>query len=53
MTSAQARIAETIDHFYDGQGGTSDDTMVGHAYKRVVEDLEKCSRDDFVSEAVY
>ncbi|PFH49737.1 hypothetical protein AMATHDRAFT_62484 [Amanita thiersii Skay4041] len=39
MTSAQARIAETIETFYGGDRN-SEGAMSGHAYKRSVDDLD-------------
>ena len=39
MTSAQARIAETIETFY-GSDHASEGAMAGHAYKRSVDDLD-------------
>jgi hypothetical protein len=37
MTGAQARLGETVDHFY---ADNSEEAMVAHAYKRAVEELD-------------
>jgi hypothetical protein len=37
MTGAQARLGETVDHFY---ADNSEEAMVAHAYKRGVEQLD-------------
>ena len=39
MTSAQSRIAETVEIFY-GSDHNSEGAMSGHAYKRSVDDLD-------------
>lgn len=40
MTSAQARIADTIDKFYGSADRTSDGAMAANAYKRSVDELD-------------
>ena len=40
MTSAQARLADTIDIFYGAADKSSEGAMAAHAYKRAVEDLD-------------
>ncbi|KAG5638319.1 hypothetical protein H0H81_000737 [Sphagnurus paluster] len=40
MTSAQSRIAETLEVFYGAADRSSDGAMAGHAYKRSVDDLD-------------
>ena len=40
MTSAQSRIAETIEVFYGAADHSSDGAMAGHAYKRSVDELD-------------
>jgi len=40
MTSAQARLADTIETFYNASDRTSDGAMAGHAFKSAVEDLD-------------
>ena len=40
MTSAQARLADTIDIFYGAADKSSESAMAAHAYKRAVEDLD-------------
>lgn len=40
MTSAQARLAETIETFYGAADATSEGAMAGHAYKASVDDLD-------------
>lgn len=40
MTSAQARLADTIDVFYGAADKTSEGAMAAHAYKRAVEELD-------------
>ena len=40
MTSAQGRLAETIDIFYGAADKTSEGAMAAHAYKRAVEELD-------------
>ena len=40
MTSAQSRIAETLEVFYGAADRTSEGAMAGHAYKRSVDDLD-------------
>lgn len=40
MTSAQARIAESLEVFYGASDKTSEGGMAAHAYKRSVDDLD-------------
>lgn len=40
MTSAQSRIAETLEVFYGVADHTSEGAMAGHAYKRSADDLD-------------
>jgi amphiphysin len=40
MSSAQLRLAETIDTFYGASDRTSDSAMAANAYKRSVEELD-------------
>jgi hypothetical protein len=40
MTSAQSRIAETLETFYGAADRSSEGAMAGHAYKRSVDDLD-------------
>jgi hypothetical protein len=40
MSSAQLRLAETIDTFYGASDRTSESAMAAHAYRRSVEDLD-------------
>ncbi|KAI9571155.1 hypothetical protein HD554DRAFT_2078989 [Boletus coccyginus] len=40
MTSAQARLADTIENFYNASDRTSDGAMAGHAFKSAVDDLD-------------
>ncbi|EKM54406.1 uncharacterized protein PHACADRAFT_258233 [Phanerochaete carnosa HHB-10118-sp] len=40
MTSAQARLADTIDVFYGAADKSSEGAMAAHAYKRAVEELD-------------
>lgn len=40
MTSAQSRIAETLETFYGAADRTSEGAMAGHAYKRSVDDMD-------------
>ena len=40
MTTAQARIGETVDIFYGAADRDSESAMAGHAYKRSVDDLD-------------
>ena len=40
MSSAQLRLAETIDTFYSASDKTSDSAMAAHAYRRSVEELD-------------
>lgn len=40
MTSAQTRIAETLETFYGAADRTSEGAMAGHAYKRSVDELD-------------
>lgn len=49
MCSAQARLAGTIDTFYNAADATSDGAMAGNAYKRSVEELDNAVSREFVS----
>ncbi|KAF8647133.1 hypothetical protein AX16_006964 [Volvariella volvacea WC 439] len=40
MTTAQTRIAETIETFYGAAEGASEGAMAGHSYKRAVDELD-------------
>ena len=40
MSSAQLRLAETIDTFYSASDRTSESALAAHAYKRSVEELD-------------
>lgn len=40
MTSAQGRLADTIDVFYGAADQSSEGAMAAHAYKRAVDDLD-------------
>lgn len=40
MTSAQSRIAETLETFYGAADRSSEGAMAGHAYKRSVDDMD-------------
>jgi hypothetical protein len=40
MTTAQAKIGDTVDVFYGVADRNSDGAMAGHAYKRSVDDLD-------------
>ena len=40
MSSAQLRLAETIDTFYSASDKTSESAMAAHAYRRSVEELD-------------
>lgn len=40
MTSAQGRLAETIDIFYGAADKASEGAMAAHSYKRAVDDLD-------------
>jgi bridging integrator 3 len=40
MSSAQLRLAETIDTFYGASDKASDSAMAAHAYRRSVEELD-------------
>ena len=48
MTSAQARLAETIEVFYGAADRTSDGAMAGHAFKSAVEDLDNSVQREMV-----
>jgi hypothetical protein len=41
MTAAQARLAETLDAFYNAADKTSEGAMSSHAYKQAVGDLDQ------------
>jgi len=49
MTSAQSRIAETLEIFYSAADRTSEGAMAGHAYKRSVDDLDTSFARELVS----
>lgn len=40
MSSAQLRLAETIDTFYGASDRTSESALAAHAYRRSVEELD-------------
>ena len=40
MSSAQLRLAETIDTFYSASDKTSESALAAHAYRRSVEELD-------------
>ena len=40
MTSAQSRIAETLETFYGAADTTSEGAMAAHAYKRAIDDID-------------
>lgn len=40
MTSAQTRLADTIDLFYGAADKASEGAIAAHAYKRAVDDLD-------------
>jgi hypothetical protein len=40
MSSAQLRLAETIDTFYGASDKTSENAIAANAYKRSVEELD-------------
>ena len=40
MSSAQLRLAETIDTFYGASDRSSESAMAAHAYRRSVEELD-------------
>lgn len=40
MTTAQTRLAETLETFYGAADRASEGAMAGHAYKRSVDDLD-------------
>lgn len=48
MTSAQARLADTIETFYNASDRTSDGAMAGHAFKSAVEDLDNSVQRELV-----
>lgn len=48
MTSAQARLADTIENFYSASDRTSDGAMAGHAFKSAVEELENSVQRELV-----
>ena len=50
MTSAQARLADTIANFYTASDRTSDGAMAGHAFKSAVEDLDNSVQRELASE---
>lgn len=48
MTSAQARLAETIESFYGAADRTSDGAMAGHAFKSAVQELDASVQRELV-----
>lgn len=48
MTSAQARLAETIESFYNASDRASDGAMAGHAFKSAVDDLDTSVQREMV-----
>lgn len=48
MTSAQARLAESIETFYGASDRTSDGAMAGHAFKSAVEELDNSAQREMV-----
>lgn len=48
MTSAQSRLADTIDVFYGAADRTSEGAMAANAYKRSVDELEACVTRELV-----
>lgn len=48
MTSAQARLADTIETFYNASDRTSDGAMAGHAFKSAVEELDNSVQREMV-----
>jgi len=48
MTSAQARLADTIENFYNASDRTSDGAMAGHAFKSAVDDLDNSVQREMV-----
>src|SRR5688572_20631005 len=53
MTSAQARIADTIEIFYGAADGGSEGAMAGHAYKRSVDELDSTFSRELVSRRLF
>lgn len=52
MTSAQARLADTIEKFYSAADRTSDGAMAGHAFKSAVEELDNSVQRELVGHDV-
>lgn len=52
MTSAQARIGETLSLFYGGPDQNSDGAMAEHAYKRSVDDMDSAFTRELVRHLV-
>lgn len=48
MTSAQARLADTIEKFYSAADRTSDGAMAGHAFKSAIEELDNSVQRELV-----
>jgi len=51
MTSAQSRIAETLEVFYGAADRAAEGAMAGHAYKRSVDDLDTSFTRELVRSA--
>ena len=51
MTSAQSRIAETLEVFYGAADQAAEGAMAGHAYKRSVDDLDTSFTRELVRSA--
>lgn len=52
MTSAQARLAETLEAFYGGAEQANEGAMAVHAYKRAVEEMESATQRELVRPAL-
>lgn len=48
MTSAQTRLAETIESFYGAADRTSDGAMAGHSFKSAVQELDTSVQRELV-----
>ena len=53
MTSAQARLADTIENFYNASDRTSDGAMAGHAFKSAVEELDNSVQREMVCGTIH
>jgi hypothetical protein len=51
MTSAQSRIADTLEVFYGAADRAAEGAMAGHAYKRSVDDLDTSFTRELVRKA--